>query len=379
MADTAEELITELLLGTLEQFDLPPDLQAGADVAYDDVGDWMSEHLDEGSWHVYSQGSMRLGTVVRPFSDEEYDVDAVAEWDVEKESITQDELKRVVGTALACYVTERAGGGNFSPTGLTESRRCWTVAFSGSLQMDILPAIPDRKSPPTGIQLPDHDLFRWQFSDPIAYSNWFFGRMVEQVIEEKRALAKRAQVEVDDIPDWQVKTTLQRVVQVLKLHRNHYFGESTAFRPPSIIVTTLAAHSYRSGSRLYDAVMEAVVSMPSFIERDGSKYLLPNPVQPRENFADIWGEDTAHAIMFFEWLNDLERTLEDSRATTAGLDQVVARLGSGFGEAPLRKSAQRLAESRTSARTAGRLAVTGAGALGAVGSVKVRDHTFHGA
>ena len=379
MADTAEELISELLLGTLEQVDLPPELQAGADAAYEDVGLWMSDNLDEGDWHVYPQGSMRLGTVVRPSDDDEYDIDAVAKWGVDKETISQDELKGVVGRALADYVEARSGDGKLAPTGCDESRRCWTLTFNGPLHMDILPAIPDRKATPTGILLPDRDLFRWQFSDPIAYSNWFYDRMAEQVLEEKRALAKSAQVEVDDIPDWRVRTTLQRVVQVLKLHRNHYFAENTDFRPPSIIVTTLAAHTYRSGNRLYEAVMEAVASMPGFIDRDGSRYILTNPVQQQENFADMWGDDTHHAGMFFKWLNDLERTLEESRATTSGLDKVVDRLGSRFGEAPMRKSAQRLAASRTTARTAGRLAVTGTGALGAFGSVKVRDHTFHGA
>jgi hypothetical protein len=378
MPDSAEELIAELLLGVVDLLDLSPDLYNAASAVYDDVGQWMSRSLDEGKWHVYSQGSMRLGTVVRPSDDDEYDIDAVAEWSVDKEATSQDELKKTVGEALRSYVEARMGNGPLDPTRCDESRRCWTLRFTGPLHMDVLPAIPDVKAPPTGILLPDREMFRWQFSNPIAYSEWFFERMAGDVFEKRSEAAKRAQVNIDDIPRWSVRTLLQQVVQVFKLHRMYYFGQALEHCPPSIILTTLAAQAYRGGSSLFGVLMDVAADMPSFIERDGNAHVVTNPVQPEENFADLWGKDPLHIKMFLQWLSDLQRTLEETRATTFGLDKVVERLAPRFGERAMLKSAQRLGQSRARARAAGQLAVTEVGSLAAGGSLTVKDHTFHG-
>jgi hypothetical protein len=222
-------------------------------------------------------------------------------------------------------------------------------------------------------------MFRWQHSDPTAYSDWFFDRMARDVLEERKIVAKQAQVNIDDVPTWRVRTALQRVVQAVKLHRTYYFAETPEHRPPSILLTTLVAQAYRGGSSLFGALMDVAANIPSFLQKEGNVYVVKNPIQPEENFADLWGKEPVHVEMFLQWLADLQRTLEETKGTTLGLNDVVKRLAPGFGERAMLKSAQRLGESRARARTAGQLMVTGMGSLGTAGSLAVKDHTFHGA
>lgn len=377
MSQSAAELVAEVLTGTVELLDIPAELQAAAEATYEDVGLWMGDNLEgRRDWHVYPQGSMRLGTVVRPSPADEYDIDAVAECDVDKDHITQADLKALVGDALKGYVQAHRGDDK-APTDCEDGRRCWTLTYERQpFHMDVLPAIPNREA--GGIWLADRDMYRWLPSNPIAFADWFHRQAAAELATLRKEAAASRQVDVDAVPSWEVKTTLQQSVQVLKLHRNLYFADDLEARPPSCLVTTLAAQSYRGQRLLFDAVMDAASTIPSLIGRDGSRYVVANPVQPDENFADRWGEDPERARRFFAWLSDLEQTLERAAATAGGLDKMVAGLGERFGVEAVTKSAARLGQSRAAARRSGALTVTTAGALSTGAGMRVPDHVFHG-
>jgi hypothetical protein len=49
--------------------------------------------------------------------------------------------------------------------------------------------------------------------------------------------ALKRHVNVADVPEWEVRTTLQRVVQVLKWHCMLRFATDPDNRPPSILIT----------------------------------------------------------------------------------------------------------------------------------------------
>ena len=377
MTGRAEGIVGEILIGVADELDIPEALQRAAESTYEAVGEWLKSRLAaDGDWHVYPQGSMRLGTVVRPSPTDDFDLDAVAEWQIAKELITKQELKDTVGEALVDFVAAHSGPEG-APTACREGGRCWTLLFAEPFHMDVLPAIPDPDAAPNGIQITDRDLFRWQPSNPIGFADWFYSRMGSGLLEAKVALAKRYRVDVDDLPDWRVRTTLQRVVQVLKVHRNGFFADALDERPPSIIVTTLAAQAFTGDRSLFDAVMEVASRMGSFIERDGDLYVVRNPVQPEENFADRWASDPDRPIRFFAWIEDLQETLDWARSSRGGLPDVAARLNKRFGEALVSKSVGKLGQSRTDARNTGDLTVSASGMLGA-GTMKVREHTFHG-
>jgi transcriptional regulator with XRE-family HTH domain len=378
MAVSAEDIIGEVLLGAVDELDLPDRLHEAAERTYERVGEWLTGRLSAtADWHVYPQGSMRLGTVVRPSPADQYDLDLVAEWQVAKESVTKRELKDTVGGALTGFLDAHAGEPG-APTSLKPRRRCWTMAFREPFHMDVMPAIPNPDQRPDGIQITDRDLVAWLPSNPIGFADWFYARMGPELKKAKLELASRYQVDVDDLPDWRARrTTLQRVVQVLKVHRNQFFAGRLDDRPPSIIVTTLAAHAYRGDKPLIEAVMEAAEGMPKHVGRDGNRYTVCNPVQPDENFADRWVAEPHRATLFFRWVDDLQRSLDVARASKGGLDVVGARLQESFGAEVIAKSLARYGQRHTDDRVAGRLTVGATGALGA-GTLPVRDHMFHG-
>jgi hypothetical protein len=72
--------------------------------------------------------------------------------------------------------------------------------------------------------------------------------MMEREFAETRSVLAK-QMDVEEVPDWYVKTTLQRTVQALKRHRNIYFVDGPENRPASIIITTLAARAYCGWNR----------------------------------------------------------------------------------------------------------------------------------
>ena len=88
------------------------------------------------------------------------------------------------------------------------------------------------------------------------------------------------------MPAWRVRTPLHRVVQVLKRQRDVMFAADADDKPPSSLITTLAARAYAGQTDLLTATLEVVEAMPRLIERRGDRYWVENPVCDGENFAD---------------------------------------------------------------------------------------------
>lgn len=379
MAD-GTDIVTQLLTGALEHLDLPGPMQDILEVTYDQVGVWMTDHLADGSWQLYPQGSGRLGTTVRPEGRDEYDIDSVAEWAVSKEHTTKENLKQVVGDALAGYVKKHTDDEKGAPIKLEPGRRCWTLEFREPFHMDVLPALPDPDKPPTGILITDRDLHHWQKSNPKGYADWFFRRSGLEFERRREALAKARDVTVDQVPAWRVKTTLQRTVQVLKAHRNSYFADDLEARPPSVLITTLIAHSYQGQSDLIDSVLSCAQLMPRFMKREDGVYVVANPSQPEENFAERFSTNAKAVTAFQPWLDDVQATLEAATTSRKGLDDVVAELGARFGQESVRQAAKEFGERTTAARVAGNMSVTPTGTIATTGAagLAVKQHTFHG-
>jgi hypothetical protein len=372
--DTREQQLSQLLNCTVEQLDITPDEFVGAEQRYLDVG----KHLAEEGADIYVQGSFLLGTVISPYGRfGEYDLDLVCHSDIAKTSITQQGLKDRVGGYLADYL-KRAVPIDSEVPELGESRRCWTLGYK-RFHMDVLPAIPDAKSPSeTAILLTDKQLWGWQPSDPLAYVAWFRQQCARQFEIERAAIAKEARGTVDDVPEWRVRTPLHRVVQVLKRHRDVYFADDLDARTPSSLITTLAARGYRGEQDLLAATIAAVQRMPGFVEdRDGVRWVV-NPVCPDENFADKWDEYPDRRLKFVQWLGQAERDLESAVRESLGVRAVHQRLEKAFGETPVRKAVSSIGERTRLERERGGVRVTTTGALTTGTGAAVRDHRFFG-
>jgi hypothetical protein len=125
-------------------------------------------------------------------------------------------------------------------------------------------------------------------------------------IEKRAAYAKRFQMSIEEVPEYEVKTPLQRVVQLLKRHRDIYFQNDLENRPVSIIITSLAAKAYRNQADLYDALISVATRMHEYIEkRPDGQWWVQNPVDEDENFADKWNEYPTRREAFFSWLEQV--------------------------------------------------------------------------
>lgn len=323
----------EVLEAIAEAIDIPDYLDERARARYQSIGEWIDReestvaHLAPS---VYPQGSFLLGTVIRPLGDTDaYDIDLVCKLDQSKSDTTMEKLKEIVGQEIKSYA--EAKNMNKEPE---EKRRCWTLEYADEAQfhMDILPAIPDtenyrkklvevsandllsnKKIIENAIAITDKELpqysdvtIDWPISNPKGYAAWFASKQTNALSTRKALLVESgAYASIDDVPDYKVKTPLQRAIQLLKRHRDSMF-EGDENKPISVIITTLAAHAYQGEESLSQALRSILRDMQKFIgNKDGIAWI-PNPVNPQENFADKWSETPEKALNFSRWLEEAQ-------------------------------------------------------------------------
>ena len=274
---------------------------------------------------VYSQGSFRFGTVIRPLLDgEEYDLDMAVELDrLSKSQLTQHELKTLIGGEVRSYAAAHA-----FKSDPEEKHRCWRLDYADEdlrFHMDIVPAVPEDPAVKAAIAaaveaaegcgghaghavaITDdrHPHYRqatgdWPMSNPRGYARWFEGQM--RVAAERKLRAEGrvlVTASVDEVPAWQWKTPLQRSVQLLKRHRDVMFRDRCELAPISMILTTLAARSYAGEADLYEALAGILDRMTTHVRQGTPR--IPNPVNPGEDFADRWKRKPELEEAFFGW------------------------------------------------------------------------------
>jgi hypothetical protein len=369
MFNSLNDQLSGLLKTSIEDLDISLPEYRNAVARYKSVGLFLANYWDEqdADGVVYPQGSMRLGTITKNINrSEEIDIDLVARRDIAVTSITQALLKSDTGHGLDLFVKGDPEGRPI----LDKGKRCWTLSYGG-FHLDILPAVPDTTSSGTGIRITDRQSHEWPYSDPIGYANWF-----HEVMKDETGTLRKAMTAVMDVPEWFTKTTLQRTVQALKRHRDIYFSSSLDDKPASIIITTLAAQAYRGGGSLYEVLLDIADTMPALVERHNVSYVVSNPVQPKENFADRWNRNERQATRFFEWIEAASR---DLRAISAepGIDQKILKVAGVLGlQAPT--IAKRVGLEFRDAVKTGAVAVTSAGSLATGAKIGIPDNNFHG-
>ena len=369
------QVVSGLLDATVEELDISPLQYELAVRRYSDLGQWLVA-LGIGDPDVYPQGSFRLGTVVRPTAGEDFDIDLVFLRFVAKESITQDTLRSQAGQLLRAYIAAR-GADNGNPA-LKERGRCWELVYSGDrFHMDVLPVIPDPDGDDTAVLLSDRDMFLWQHSNPIGYADWFWNSMGQAADLARAQLAEALSRDVEDVPQWMVRTTLQRVVQLLKLHRDTFFQSNPHDKPASILVTTLATHAYGGESDLYEAFRKVARNLPSHVECRNGTWWVPNPAHQDENFADKWNTNPDRKGHFHRWIEALVADT-DRWATSRGVDEAVKSLGTAFGAAPVQAGAKRVGAGLSSLAATGGLSIVQQGRVTQGSGTTIPPHRFHG-
>lgn len=355
----------DVLEAIAEAIDIPEHMEQIARDRYQSLGAWLDRAestIKKFDPDISPQGSFLLGTVIRPVGDaDEFDIDLVCKLKGTKFEFSMASLKETVGAEIKSYA--QAHGLENEPE---DGRRCWTLEYSDdvSFHMDILPALPDETAyrilmeDGQHLELAANQDIReqalaitdktdpkyqiifddWPVTNPKGFALWFQSRQAKIVFERKSALVETELVfaSVDDVPDYKVKTPLQRAIQLLKRHRDTMFvGDDE--KPISIIITTLSAQAYNGEETISGALRSILKNVHLFIgEGADDEKLVLNPVNPNENFADKWTENPAKKRKFFEWLekarNDFGLYL-----TANAYSQIPVGLQSALSEGTIKK------------------------------------------
>jgi hypothetical protein len=340
-----------VITAILREIDLPDSAREKAEARYKGLGEWFGEPGRRCSGYnprVYPQGSFRLGTVVRPLSeDDEYDLDMGCrlERGVAKTTHSQSDLKQMVGQDLEAY---RIANRVHSP--LDERNRCWRLSYKDQVgfHLDAVPSIPEEEALRSAIsermvangitrdlanQIAGHAgaitdtshpgylviTPNWMVSNSEGYARWFESRIRQRAFRTpSRIFMIEGKSTVEELPASTWKSPLQQAIQVLKRHRDVAFKNDRVRQPISIIITTLAAHAYTGSSDVAEALGQILPNLEAGIRESFPK--VPNPVQPEEDFADKWyAADKGHLDLegtFRRWIHQVIRDL--NRIAAAG-------------------------------------------------------------
>lgn len=370
--------------------------------SYNAVGKYLE---DDDSFKAYRpvvtpQGSLRLGTIIQPITEDgDIDVDLVYRLNGKSPIWTQKDIKQLVGKRLKDH-------GTYSGMlDKEEGRRCWTLLYRQDsdnakerYHMDILPSVSDSEfnrryesirireySPQTidqiAIRITDNqdldygrstDITEWLKSNPDGYALWFAHRC--KSMTEKRENLFEAVMPIGKYV--KEKTILQRIVQILKRHRDIMF-KADEDKPISIIITTLAARAYTGESSLLEGLYNVVGSMESHIKRKSNgDFVISNPVNPEENFADKWPTHPKRKENFFKWLRQVKSDIDN--ITNARGVQLRENVGSAFGENFSKKMFNSMADQHKQSAINAGIKVGTTGVLGSVGKTLNAKNTFFG-
>jgi hypothetical protein len=375
LPNSADSQMDDLLWRICDELQLTPTRYQQAVDRYNAVCQWLeAEESGVALFRpsLYPQGSMRIGTTVKPIGREEHDLDFVCEIRVAASAFSSPlQLLKLIEGRLRQHKAYAAI--------LETKNRCVRLNYANEFHLDILPACPDGQSGNGCLVVPDRESRWWKPSNPKGYAGWFEQRCelaIQALMEERERILSKA----EPIPDQEAtaeKATLKRVVQLLKRWRDLRYEKRCDVAPISMVLTTLAAQCYQGQHSVSHALSDILVKMVAMTEIAKPRLYVLNPANPEEDLSERW-DDPVHYQAFVAGIKELHQHW--SRALTlVGMQNVSTALEGLFGE-PVRlaitKQADRLHELR--AKSALRVApsgiITTATALGAV----MRPNTFHG-
>ncbi|WP_337288907.1 nucleotidyltransferase [Candidatus Methylomirabilis sp.] len=339
---------------------------------YETIGNWLGARESPLAMFnpvIYPQGSLRIGTTVRPCSGQEYDLDLVCEVQLDWRQVERP-------VAVLDAVEQRLKKYDTYKTMLERKKRCIRVNYANEFHLDILPACPDPSSGTTCVVVPDRDVRGWKPSNPKGYAAWFESRAKTfevYLAEHQEPLPSQEPVEM--------KAPLKRVVQLIKRWRDLKYADDQKIAPISIVLTTLAAEHYGGQQSTSEALAGILAGIVASIPPRNQRLLVLNPKNTKEDLSEKWDENPDAYEAFVSGIIAFHQSWQDI-ARGRGIPSVSATLRDLFGEDLTKSVVKEQAESIQKARSEQRLHMqksTGIlSGLTTAGSVSVRSNTFYG-
>jgi len=372
--------------------------------SYEAVGTWLSK--DDSTLAPYlpeilPQGSFMLGTMIKPnHKKDDLDIDLVCQLKGKNTNWTQEDLKHKVGDRLKADK-------RYEKMLADECRRCWTLVYSdaANYHLDILPSIVDNgyrmilekafsdteleDIEKLAIRITDNQAYNYEYeknhlewlkSNPFGYARWFFQQATIDLNKEfllNESIAPVPKYKKEKLP-------LQRVVQILKRHRDMLFNGHED-KPISIIITTLASKTYNKETDIIEALIKVVNDMHNNIEErwsdEHSKMIkwISNPVNDEENFADKWVDYPEREENFDYWLREIKKDLNNILEQRGkGLQLINESMVKPFGKDVITEAFSNYGENLRKQRERGNLTFAAkTGMIGTAGTA-IKNHNFYG-
>ncbi len=341
------------IIKAIENLDITPSMYKNADEKYHALADYLSRHTKK-KLDMYAQGSFAFGTVIRPFrndTDGSYDLDFICEVDIDKCDISAEDLRRYIETAIK--------DGELYGGKLETSDQCFTIQYAekdgATFSIDIVPAAhevdeeknhlrikssrPDLIGTAIAIPMMEKGEYAWKTNNPKGLVEWF--REINEPYKAytrtdyRKELFERSAFfdKVEDIPEGMERSSLQRVIQILKRHRDLYYNKIPELKPISaiinILVTDIASglspsteiftlleyvlNELNESSVFYDDRIKGEILLENrAVARKNGKWYIANPANPDDNLADEWNKNDEIAKKFFKWISVARKDFIDS-------------------------------------------------------------------
>ena len=339
-------------LSMIEQLDISPTQFKNAQDKYEALATFLNEHDIEAS--IYPQGSFALGTVIRPIKKADsrsYDVDCICQVVGTKSDYTPSGLRSLIEQALK---SSDIYGGK-----LAKWEECFTIEYADingvSFSIDLVPAVDDSNdnknrlvakglnphTVDTSIVIPRQNTeksYCWISNNPKGFKEWFDKINLPFLDYAKAQRAGRFydQASVEALPNETARSSLQRVIQIMKYHRDTYYSNLTdgdGLKPISALITTIAAQIAANYSNKDCSVFELLADVLNNLELcihqkalplqeftsryntipaivyQNRKWCVPNPADPDDNLADKWNTDDRIPTSFFKWISTAKKDL----------------------------------------------------------------------
>ena len=309
----------ELLAIIASNLELDATRKQQMESAYRAVNDVLSkdeEFFKNITINVYAQGSLLIGTTIKPLSGEEFDLDIVLHIEDSYRNYTPSEIYDELYRVLSNHDT-------YEPL-LQRKNRCIRINYNSDFHMDVLPGCIISVNNNRLMIAKDKKRKSWSRTNPKGYAEWF-KEIAERnkgsfLLQERYNLMLEAKVETEDLPrDVYLKTPLQRTVQIVKRYRDLYYQNKDKTEIPavsSIVLTTLLAQCHEGNSSIKEALVNAVQKLKKLANEykfRKLKFAVYNPIdnhddnEIRENFTDSW--EDKHYESFVGFVEDFEKKL----------------------------------------------------------------------
>lgn len=383
----------ELLDSIAENLDLSSTQLKNIEQAYKGVSIWLAESTNPllADAEIYPQGSVRLKTAVRPLGHDEFDVDLILYLPHADLANRED-----IMSAVRQRLSEHTKYSNL----MSELPRGFRINYAGDYHLDITPGKRHEHSWLQGqpMWIPDK-------KEGLKESN---AKGMAEIFDEvslllpirktlKAANESYAIDGIEDFPAQHLKAPLNRIVQILKRHRDEWAQSSSHnsdHRPISVLITILAAWSYKNiidSGKVYendfDLILDVIESLPKYIQCNAGEFLVCNPAMEQENYAEKWNrtknsEGEALRRAFNSWHQVAMQTFEQlALQADKGIDVAFDSLSESFGSTPVSHARKAMMEKLNEKRKHKKLGValkTGAIITTSSTATPIRSNTFYG-